>query len=223
MNIQIFPRKLLFLLVVFPAFLACNLLSQATQPAQAPPAPALPTQNPPALPLQNLPTTAAGGANQPIRQWATDAQASSEYGSSDWAARQATGAPNTLECGDIETAWAAASRDTTDWINVFFTTPVYPTEIRILQSYNPDQVVQVELIDMQGQFITMYTSQPRQVDSPCPYELSIPVSRNDILVQGVHITINQSVLELGWNEIDAVEIAGIPGEGTPVRPVSPTP
>jgi hypothetical protein len=210
MNIRVALRTVLVLL---PAVLACSLFSQAIQPAQAPSSVA----------PQSFPTTAAGETRKPVRQWASAAQASSEYGTSDWAASQATGAPNTLECGDIETAWAAANRDTSEWINLYFTTPVYPTEIRIMQTYNPDQVVQVDLIDMQGQFVTIYTGQPRLVESPCPYGLSIPVSRSDILAQGVRITINQSVLELGWNEIDAVEIAGMPGEGVPVRPPLPTP
>jgi hypothetical protein len=69
--------------------------------------------------------------------------------------------------------------------------------------------------------VTVYTAQPKQVDEPCPYFLNIPVSQSDILAQGVRITIDQSVLGLGWNEIDAVEMVGTIGEGTPVRPVIP--
>jgi len=200
-------------LVLLPAMLACSLFSQAVQPAE------VPTSVAP----QSFPTTAAGEAPKPVRQWAADAQASSEWGTSDWTAGQATGQPNTAECGDLGTAWAASGQSTVEWINLFFTTPVYPTELLITQTYNPDQVVQVDLIDMQGQFVTVYTAQPRQVDSPCPYVLTIPVSRSDILAQGVRITIDQSVLGLGWNEIDAVEIIGVPGEGVPVRPTSPVP
>jgi hypothetical protein len=210
MNIRVALR---IVLVLLPAVLACSLFSQVMQPTQAP------TSAPP----QSAPATAAGETRKPVRQWASAVEASSEYGTSDWAASQATGAPNTLECGDIETAWAAAGQDTSEWINLYFTTPVYPTEIRVIQTNNPDQVVQVDLIDMQGQFVTVYTGQPRQVENPCPFGLSIPVTRSDILAQGVRITINQSVLNLGWNEIDAVEIAGMPGEGVPVRPPLPTP
>ena len=214
------------LILILPVLLACSLFSQVAQPTEAPPALGEPVQaiQPAEIataPAQPAPTTASGGA--PIRQWASAAEASTEYGNPDWNAGQATGAPNTLECGDLETAWAASGRDTKEWINVYFATPVYPTEIRIMQTYNPDQVVQVDLIDMQGQFVSVYTGQPKQVDTPCPFALSIPVSKNDILVQGVRITIDQAVLQLGWNEIDAVEIAGTPGEGVPVRPLSATP
>ena len=210
MNIRVALR---IVLVLLPAALACSLFSQAIQPAQAPSSVA----------PQSFPTTAAGEATKPLRQWAADAQASSEWGTSDWTAGQATGQPNTAECGDFGTAWAASGQSTVEWINLYFTTPVYPTELHITQTYNPDQVVQVDLIDMQGQFVTVYTGQPKKVDSPCPYVLTIPVSRSDILAQGVRITIDQSVLGLGWNEIDAVEIIGLPGEGVPVRPTSPAP
>jgi hypothetical protein len=219
MNTRTIRRVLAVLLLLFP-ILACSSFSQ---PVQVPPTLEQPAQAPPTSVPQTAPTTAAGGGTESIRQWAIDAEASSEWGKPDWAASQATGAPNTTECGDIPTAWAAASHDTVEWINLYYNTAVYPTEIHIIQTYTPDQVSQVDLIDMQGQFVTIYTSQPKQVDTPCPYTLSIPVSQNNILTQGVRITINQSVLGLDWNEIDAVEIVGVPGVGTPVRPPTHTP
>ena len=40
--------------------------------------------------------------------------------------------------------------------------------------------------------------------------LSIDLGETDFLVHGVRITVDQSVLGLGWNEIDAVELVGIP-------------
>jgi hypothetical protein len=224
------------------ALQACSLFSQAPAtsepPVQAPPPSEQPALVPPTseepgqeLPTQASPTTASGaapttatsGTSGPIRQWAADAEASSEWGSSDWVATQAAGGPNTPECGDFGTAWASSGSNTVEWINLYVQVPVYPTEVHIIQTYNPDQVVRIDLIDMQGEFVTVYTGQPKVVDDPCPYLLSIPISQSDILVQGVRVTIDQSVLGLGWNEIDAVEIVGAPGEGTPVRPASPTP
>ena len=222
MNTRIVPHMFLVLLLVFPA-LACSMLGQPAQPTQAPAASEPPAQIPPTSAPQPSPVTAAGGSSEPIRQWAADAEASSEWGDPDWTASQATGGPNTFECGDLGTAWAAAGKDTVEWINLYYNTPVYPTEIRIIETYNPDQVTQVDLIDMQGQFVTVYTGQPQQQDTPCPYTLSISVNRSDILVQGVRITIDQSILGIEWNEIDAVEIVGLPGEGTPVRPPTSTP
>jgi len=168
--------------------------------------------------LASLEISEPAAAAEPIRQWAMEAEASSQYGDPNWSAVQATGAPDTPECGDEITAWASWGSSSVEWINLYYETPVYPTEINIVQTYNPDQVSQVDLIDMEGVFITVYTQETEQVDDLCPYTLSILVDQSDVLAQGVRITIDQSVLDLGWNEIDAVEIVGIPGEGTAVRP-----
>jgi hypothetical protein len=149
---------------------------------------------------------------EPIRQWAVEATASSEYGAERWAAFQAVGEPDTPECGDFDTAWASATSYTVEWIEVYYDVPVYATEINIVQTYHPDQVVQVDLIDLDGELVTIYTQEPEQIDEPCPYTLSIYADEGDVLAQGVRVTIDQSVLNLGWNEIDAVELVGVPGE-----------
>ncbi len=155
-----------------------------------------------------------------IRQWASEAVASSAYSAENWAAFQATGEPNTAECGDHGSAWAAAESNTSQWIVLYYPQPVYAVEVNIYQTYNPDQVVSVDLIDLQGNFVNVYTAEPRKVET-CPFILSIPTASSGVLAQGVRININQSVLRLGWNEIDAVEIVGAPGEGTPTRPILP--
>jgi hypothetical protein len=229
----------LVVLILMASSLACSLVSRLTQPqvtypelpGEAAPQPAeeLPTlesqpvEIPPTSEMQEIPTIAAGSSSEPIRQWAMEAVASSEYGTSDWSAIKATGVTDTYECGDNVTAWASATASSVEWINLYIHTPMYLTEVNIVETYNPDQVVQVDLIDMQGQYVTIYTATPKQIDTPCPYFLNIPVSQSDILAQGVRVTIDQSVLGLGWNEIDAVEMVGAIGQGTPVRPVIPTP
>jgi len=148
-------------------------------------------------------------AGETIRQWASSAMASSEYGNPDWAASQAVGRPDTRECGDYSTAWASSSSDTVEWLEVYFDVPVYATEINIIQTYNPDQVVEVELIDVDGEYISVYDQEPTAVEDPCPYTLSLEGDPTDYLVRGVRITVDQSILELGWNEIDAVELVGV--------------
>ena len=158
-----------------------------------------------------------------VKQWATDAVASSQYDDPDWAAWQAANEPDTLECGDYDTAWASASGSTVEWLDVYYDTPMYVTEINIVQTYNPDQVAQVDLIDLDGEIVPLYTQEPHAVEQPCPYVLTIEMEQTDFLVQGVRITVDQSVLGLGWNEIDAVELVGVPGEGEMVRPVIEVP
>ncbi|MBT7191244.1 MAG: hypothetical protein HN916_13750 [Anaerolineae bacterium] len=147
-----------------------------------------------------------------ISQWASNASASSEYGNPDWAAQQATGAPDTLECGDTPTAWASEGNFTTEWLELRYDTPVTPTEINIYESHTPTQVVRVEIFDTQGSYHEVYSAQPKMTD--CPYILSISVQEADYQATGVKITIDQSQLNLPWNEIDAVELVGY-GDASP--------
>ncbi len=152
-----------------------------------------------------------------IRQWASFAYASSEYNSPDYGAMQATGAPNTLECGDKPTAWASLGGSTVEWIELDYDIPVFPTEINIIQSYSPDQVVQVEVIDEFMEYHTVYTGTPEDKLDECPYTLSIPVDFGDPVV-GVKITLDQSVISKAWNEIDAVELVGFTAGGASLYP-----
>jgi hypothetical protein len=154
------------------------------------------------------------GAEEPLpgeetRQWAVYATASSEYGDPDWSAMQTTGAPDTPECGDYTTAWASESYGTVEWIELDYDTPVLPTKVNIVQTYNPNQVVKVELRDVDGEYHTVYTGEPEDRSGDCPFVLHIVVEDADYLADGILITIDQSVIE-DWNEIDAVELVGIP-------------
>jgi hypothetical protein len=145
-----------------------------------------------------------------ISQWAISAVASSEYGASDWSAMQATGAPDTPECGDQVTAWAAATAGTEEWIELTYATFVHPVQVNIFETYYPNQVVKVELIDSVSGYHEIYSGEPAQEDT-CPYVLSIPVEDADYVVAGIRVTIDQSSVG-NWNEIDAVELVGIPAE-----------
>jgi hypothetical protein len=154
---------------------------------------------------------------EPISQWASFATASSQYSDPGWAASQATGAPDTAECGDSTTAWASSSSNTVEWLELGYDVPVYPTELNIIQTYSPDQVVLVELIDMDGNYHEVYSGEPAETD--CPYTLSIPLDA-DYETIGVKITLDQTVF-MNWNEIDAVELIGVPsGETVAVPPPS---
>lgn len=160
--------------------------------------------------IEPEPTVDAGNtaAAETISQWASSATASSQFSSS-WAATNTTGAPDTPECGDYTTAWASSSSTGVDWLEVYYDVPVFATEINIYESYNPDQVITVELIAVSGEVVEVYTQAPEGFDT-CPMFLSVTVPETDFLVQGVRITVDQSLLNVGWNEIDAVELIGYP-------------
>ena len=142
-----------------------------------------------------------------IRQWASSANASSEYDNPDWGAQQATGAPDTLECGDMSTAWASYGDFTKEWLEVRYDNPLLPTEINIYESHTPTQVSRVEVIDTQGTYHEVYTAEPEMAPE-CPYVLSVPVQGAEYQAVGVKITIDQSQIGLPWDEIDAVELVG---------------
>ena len=145
-----------------------------------------------------------------VYQWAIDAEASSEFADPEWSAQQAIGEPDSPGCGDYQFSWASAASDSIDTLTVRFSDPIYPLEIRIYESFNPDQVVKVEVKDPEGGgFYAVLQKNPLQVDRPCPYELIVPVEGIDFMSDTVRITVDQSQLGLGWNEIDAVQLIGI--------------
>jgi hypothetical protein len=153
----------------------------------------------------------AGSDMQVIRQWAVSAVASSEYGPESWSAKQATGAPNVNECSDNGLAWASESSNSAEeWIEVAYATPVVPTEITVYQSYNPSQVVEVDVITADGISLPIWIGAPKLV-AGCPNLLTLPVElEEDIRIQKVRVVIDQSMLNTSWNEIDAVELVGAP-------------
>jgi hypothetical protein len=140
------------------------------------------------------------------RQWAVNAMASTQYGESSWSALQATGAPDTPECGDITTAWASATSSGVDWLRLEYAVAVIPSQINIYQTYNPGAVYRVEVTDTSGATRTVYETAPAAVPV-CPYVLTVDVTGVDTPVQSVTVHIDQSN-HTGWNEIDAVELVG---------------
>jgi sugar lactone lactonase YvrE len=142
------------------------------------------------------------------------------------------GAPNVSSCGDDINAWASESSSGVDWLEVSYIVPVVPTEINIYESYNPHQIVKVEVLDTASTYHTVYTGDPQAVDT-CPYIFTVEVRNADYQAVAVKISIDQSVLGTSWNEIDAVELVGMgdaallptaaPGTPEPTVAIQPTP
>jgi hypothetical protein len=143
-----------------------------------------------------------------IRQWATYAEASSSYTSTDWSAMQAVGEPNVDSCGDNRNAWASYDSDTEEWIETSYDIPVIPTEINIYQTFNPSQVVEVQIIDVDGDTYVAWTGEPESVAN-CPDLMTIQLEMDeDIYINKVVVFIDQGVMDWGWAEIDAIELVG---------------
>jgi hypothetical protein len=195
------PFRALFIALMFVS-LACNFLTGAGGSNNEPTAP-------PVLEVTDQPPAESDA--RVLRQWANSAVASSEYGPESWGAKQATGAPNVNECGDNGLAWASESSNSVEeWIELTYAVPVVPTEITVYQSYNPSQVVEVDVIAADGVLYPIWIGAPKLVEG-CPNQLTLPVELEaEIAIQKVRVVIDQSVLDTSWNEIDAVELVGKP-------------
>lgn len=137
-----------------------------------------------------------------LSQWASGATASSEYSASGWSTNQATGAPNTDKCGDVNTAWAPRSSGSDpEWLKLSFTTPVMATGIRVHETYNAGSIYRVDLVDTSGQSHTVWTGTD---STACPGWFEITFSKTEYAVNGVILHTKIA----GWEEIDAVELIG---------------
>ncbi len=142
-----------------------------------------------------------------LRQWASSAEATSQYGEDDWSATQATGEPNNDLCGDSTTAWASLSSTGVDDLTVYFDEAVYATEINIYESYNPGSITGVELIPADGGAnIVIPDSAGSNTDCPGVFTVTLPGDLT--MVNGVVIHLDQTIGG-SWNEIDAVELVGL--------------
>jgi hypothetical protein len=183
---------------------------EATAEVPAQPTPeateAAPTATAEATPATSPSGVEPGGA---IRQWALTASASSEYGSSgQWSAQSAAGAPDVTQYSDNQKAWTPKLEDgTTDWLDLRYDQAVIPTAVRIHESFNPGFVTKVEAYHTaEGTWATLWEGRDTTLaGGPGVFE---PPLDQTIAVDRIRITVNTNVP--GWNEIDAVELVGVP-------------
>ncbi|EKD78399.1 MAG: hypothetical protein ACD_41C00349G0003 [uncultured bacterium] len=139
-------------------------------------------------------------------QWAKTATASSEYGTDSWAAKQATGQPNVDVYGDNISAWAHLEKNKgEETIEVTFAKAVNAVGVRIRETYGSGAVTKVELIDLGGQYYTIWEGTDSTVGLGY---LQVPVDITEYLVNGVRVTVDTSLVPNEWAEIDAVQLVG---------------
>lgn len=147
-----------------------------------------------------------------IEQWASTADGTSQYTDTSWNFLQATGEPNTFDCGDIVTAWASASSSGQESLTVGFEQAVIPTQINIYQTYNPGSIVRVEIGNPANEInIELPDSADPVGNTPCPGVFTLDISGIDTPINEVTIYLDQSAIG-SWNEIDAVQLVGTPVE-----------
>lgn len=181
------------------------------------------------LALGLLPSVAAQDGSI-VRQWASGAEATSQFSPTDWGAQQATGAPDTERCADLPTAWASATATGTDSLTLYYAQPVMATEVNIYQTFNPGAIVQVTLISPTGEESAVPKSADADTECPGVFDLDFAP---EFFTQAVRIDLDQTRTG-NWNEIDAVELVGfsdpsyngplldIPGDGVAAPRTSPS-
>jgi hypothetical protein len=161
------------------------------------------------VPLFTAAAATATAATGSLRQWATAAQASSQYGDTSWSAQHATGAPDApTDCGDETLAWASASNSGQDNLTLAYTTPVVPVAVNIYEQDAPGSIVKVEVDEADGTPHIIFTGVPL-VSKTCPRLTSIGITGVTAHVSRVKLYVDQSVIH-NWDEIDAVELVGNP-------------
>ena len=142
-------------------------------------------------------------------QWAESAVASSEYSESSYTALEATGTPNVPFPSDNPLSWTSSQPDAgTETLELTFTHMVNPTGVRIFESYNPGAVTLVEAYDADaGEWAVLWEGD--SVTDEDFRTFSPPLESVDFLTNQIRLTL-QTDLVSGWNEIDAVELLGLP-------------
>lgn len=144
-----------------------------------------------------------------IEQWATSAEASSQYGEDDWSAQQVTGEPDTLDGGDTPTAWAAAFADSeAESLDLTFDQPVIPAGIEIYESYNPGAIVTIEVLDPNTDEWVVVWEGTADTAGQDVAVFSPALTAVDFATAQVRLTIDEPAV-VGWNEIDAVKLIGV--------------
>lgn len=142
-----------------------------------------------------------------LAQWAVTASASSRYGYPDWSPNRATGAPEVEGCVDDARAWSSARGNGVEWLELRYAQPVIATEVRIYQSYGRGAISRVTLIDANGDRVVVWEGE--DLDAPCPGLLTVRTAPTANKVGVVRIDLDESRTG-SWNQIDAVELIGIP-------------
>lgn len=140
-----------------------------------------------------------------LRQWAASASASSFY--EGYSPDNATGPPNVEGCMDSPNAWASADPNGLERLELRYATPVFATEVHIHQNHRPGFITRVELLDERDRWTTVYTGAAAL--QSCPLVQTITFPQTLYRISGVRLTVDQRS-GANWNEIDAVELVGIP-------------
>ena len=143
-------------------------------------------------------------------QFATEAQASSQFGDEGYAATQAAGEPNTPTAGDFDTSWASEIPESGEQtLELTYANSIIPHAINIHETYNPGAVIAVEAYDAEaGEWVSLWEGEAEAVEEPMRV-FSPELTEAEFATDLIRLVLDTDAVE-GWNEIDAVELLGRP-------------
>jgi hypothetical protein len=119
-----------------------------------------------------------------------------------WGPEQATGPPDTMAAGDIQTAWASATPDGQDeWLLLEYAEPVQPKEILVHETYNPGAVSRATAFKLDGTEVEVWKGKDPSAGKDIG--LSVLPFKGNFKTNRIKLYIESSKVP-GWNEIDAV-------------------
>lgn len=120
-----------------------------------------------------------------------------------WGPEQVLGEPNTLQAGDIPTAWASKTPDDQEeWLLLEYDRPVVPRNLLVHETYNPGAVCKVSLFTLDGKEVIVWKgTDPTPLSaakgvSKIPLKAPFKTNRARVYLKSQEVQ--------GWNEIDAV-------------------
>jgi len=126
-----------------------------------------------------------------------------------WGPEQVVGPPNTPEAGDIPTAWAPQSSQSSaeEWLHLGYEQPVEVAEVRVRETYNPGAISKIAAVMPDGRETVVWEGTEPAAQAPVDRSFPVPpgIQANQIKV---YLDRQRSP---GWNEIDAVELVGRDG------------
>lgn len=125
-----------------------------------------------------------------------------------WGPEQVIGPPDTLQAGDIPTAWASRQPDAgAEWLKVDYEREVVVAEVRVRETHNPGAVIRVTAVLAGGEEALIWEG----IEEPAkaPVDRSFP-SPHPFKAKSLKIYLDTAKVP-GWNEIDAVELIGTDG------------
>jgi tetratricopeptide (TPR) repeat protein len=145
----------------------------------------------------------------PHGQWAEKAKASTEYGSDNYGAVQATGAPDVTSYADNGRAWASASADSQEeWLELTYANAVHATGVRVRQTFNPGAIKQIELYDETGQAHVVWSGvDPARGGRSDIAWFGVKFSPTPFTTLRIRVILDSPAVN-GWNEIDTVQLLG---------------